>query len=102
MSNLPRGWDRPPFEVGSAIRRQIGERIPEQTGALPRGGRQELADYGLSVIDLEERATETVSETRRQIEEAAEIELDDNTIEEVYFRLKRILETESERMGGEA
>jgi hypothetical protein len=101
MSNLPRGWDRPPFEVGSAIRRQIGERIPEQTGALPRGGRPALADYGLSVIDLEERATETVSETRQQIEEAAEIELDDNTIEEVYFRLKRILETESERMGGE-
>ncbi len=102
MSNLPRGWDRPPFEVGSAIRRQISERIPEQTGALPHGGRRGLADYGLSVIDLEERETETVSDTRRQLEEAAETELDDNTIEEVYFRLKRILETESERMGGEA
>lgn len=101
MSNLPRGWDRPPFEVGSAIRRQISERLPEQTGALARGGRRALEDYGLSVIDLEESAMETVSETRRQIEETAEVELDDDTIEEVYFRLKRILETESERMGGE-
>ena len=86
----------------SAIRRQISERVSGQTGALPRAGRQALADYGLSVIDLEEQATETVSDTRQQIEETAEVELDEDTVDEVYFRLKRILETESERMGGEA
>ena len=98
---LPKGWDRPPFEVGDAIRKHIGARKadPEQPSARRETSR--LEDYGLSVIDLEDSDSEEYVSPLQQFAEAAELEIDDATMDQIYFRLKRILETEDERAGGE-
>jgi hypothetical protein len=99
---MPRGWDRPPFEVGDAIQRHIGEGLPEQSGGPAQRAESRLQDYGLSLIDLEDERAGQVRSPLEATQDEEEIELDDDTIESIYFRLKRILETEEERMGGEA
>ncbi len=99
---MPRGWDRPPFEVGDAIQRHIGEGAPQETEGEPQRAVSRLRDYGLSLIDLEDETAEQVSSPLEALQDEEELDLDDDTIESIYFRLKRILETEEERMGGEA
>ncbi|NIP43574.1 MAG: hypothetical protein GWO41_12260 [candidate division Zixibacteria bacterium] len=99
---MPKGWDRPPFEVGDAIQRHIGERMPEQAGGPAQRAGSRLQDYGLSLIDLEDERAGQVCSPLEATRDEEEVELDDDTIESIYFRLKRILETEEERMGGEA
>lgn len=99
---MPRGWDRPPFEVGDAIRRHISDEIPGPVGELTRRATTGLRDYGVSVIDLEDRSSEEVRSPLQRAQDEPEVDIDDETIDSIYFRLRRILETESERMGGEA
>jgi hypothetical protein len=101
-SQLPRGWDRPPFEVGDAIQRTIRGAVPEQIGALTRRAQSGLADYGLSVIDLDETDASSLRSPAQQLEEMSEVDIDEETMEAVYFRLRRIFETENERVGGDA
>ena len=99
---MPRGWDRPPFEVGDAIQRHIGEGVPEQADGTTQRAASRLQDYGLSLIELEDERAGQVSSPLEATRDEEEVELDDDAIESIYFRLKRILETEEERMGGEA
>ena len=97
----PKGWDRPPFEVGEAIRKHIGARTADQPEPAARREASRLEDYGLSVIDLSEDTAEEYVSPLQQFSEAAEFELDDETMDQIYFRLKRIMETEDERAGGD-
>ncbi|HEQ99583.1 MAG TPA: hypothetical protein ENO22_09620 [candidate division Zixibacteria bacterium] len=99
---MPRGWDRPPFEVGDAIQRHAGEGLPDQVGSTTQRTSSRLQDYGLSLIDLDDERSEQVRSPLEAVQDEEEVELDEDTIESIYFRLKRILETEGERMGGEA
>ena len=99
--DLPKGWDRPPFEVGPAITRHLVKSIPDHIREPAARAPARLADYGLSVIDLEETEDRIKAPDYGQIGAAEKIEIDDDTVDSIYFRLKRILETEKERMGGE-
>ncbi len=100
--DLPRGWDRPPFEVGEAIKRHMPLAAPHETRQVTGKQESRLADYGLSVIDLEDKTAEAVSSPLSEQQTAREIDIDEDTVDQIYFRLKRIMETETERMGDEA
>jgi len=98
----PRGWDRPPFEVGAAVKRHLIQSQSSRAAQPEQARKSQLEDFGLSVIDLEEKGREAIDYVQRATSDEGGMQLDDATIDEIYFRLKRILETETERMGGEA
>ncbi|MBD3381650.1 MAG: hypothetical protein GF404_05570 [candidate division Zixibacteria bacterium] len=101
QADLPRGWDRPPFEVGTAIGKHLKQDLPSQVGQIATRKKSALSRYGLTVLDLEDEELENIQSGRQTAEVSEEIKIDDQTIDDIFFRLKRILETESERMGGE-